>query len=198
MKSMVTLVALASLAAFAVAADIPLTNGDFESSPPGYNSPIPEWHGGGDFNHADTGMSPPPELGLQFGFLGNGTQFGAWQATALVLAAGTTYTFDSWVLVRNNGVLPLGIGYLDEANHPQLLSFVVYGNTYPTWTHVDGVTYTPAPGSTGLGRPLVVGYAGSVAGLHEGDTWFDNAHAAFTPEPAGLLLAALGLLIRRR
>lgn len=194
------LTALLSLtfAGAALATDIPLLNAGFEASPPGYNAPIPDWNGGGDFNHADTGMPAPPELGAQFGFLGNGPVFGAWQATGLTIDAGYTYTFDSWILVRNNGALPLGIGYRDGAGDLHVLATQLYGNTYPEWTHVPGVSYTADALSPGLGFELVVGYAGNPFGLVEGDTWFDNAHASFVPEPTALLLCGFGLLLRRR
>jgi hypothetical protein len=196
-----TLLVLTAASVALAATDIPLVNGDFESSPPGYNNPIPGWNGGGgDFNHADVGIVPPPELGLQFGFLGSGDPWGEWQATAVTLEVGYTYTFDSWLLVRNVGALPLGIGYLDEANAPKVLATVLYGAIYPEWTHVGGVSYTPTAGSPGLGRPLIVGYAGNPFGLHESDTWFDNAHASYAavPEPAALVALALGLLVARR
>lgn len=186
------------LASTALAVDIPLLNADFEASPPGYNAPIPEWNGGGDFNHADTGIPAPPELGAQFGFLGNGPVFGAWQATGVTIEAGYTYSFDSWILVRNNGSLPLGIGYRDGGGDLHVLATQLYGNVYPEWTHVPGVSYSADALSPGLGFELVVGYAGNPFGLVEGDTWFDNAHASYVPEPAGLLILGLGLLLRRR
>lgn len=198
MRSAIATLLCLSLVGTAAAVDIPLLNGDFEQSELGYTAPAPEWNGGADFNHADTGISAPAELGLQFGFLGSGAEWGIWQTTSVNLEEGFTYTLEAWLLVRNNGNVPLAIGYLDDTDTPQVLATAEYGPTYTEWTQVPGVSYTPAGGSEGLGRPLVVGIAGNDFGLAEGDAWFDNLSASYIPEPASLVLLALGALALRR
>lgn len=192
------LVSVFTLVAFAGAADIALSNPGFEDGEAGYHAHAPGWDGNiADYDHSLTGLTTPAELGAKFGFLGSGDPWGGFQRTGVIIQEGYTYTFDSYVLVRNNGALPLGIGYVDAEDAEQVLATELYGNTYTEWTHVDGVSWTATAGSPAIGMELVVGYAGGPSGLNEGDAWFDNAAASVVPEPASLLLLA-GLLVFRR
>jgi len=197
-RLIVSVVSVLTLVAIAGAADIALVNPGFEENDAGYHAHAPGWSGNiADYDHSLTGITPPAELALKFGFLGSGDPWGGFQRTGVTIQEGYTYTFDSYILVRNNGALPLGIGYVDGSDTEQVLATELYGNTYTEWTHVDGVSWTATAGSPAIGMELVVGYAGGSFGLHEGDAWFDNAAASYVPEPASLLLLA-GLLVFRR
>jgi hypothetical protein len=200
---LLALLGCALLVAPAGATVIPLINADMETNfTPPFGHPDGWGPNGGWADHAGFARPNNASLGLYFGFYSAGTTETFGQLTGEIIQPNMEYNFKSWAQGGgdNTGTLPYQIGY--AAIDGDLSSFVALATaTYDlgeAWEETDGVTYTTGAAGPEIGKQLIVRLgAGADGGVS--DIWFDNFSASVVPEPASLVLLALGgLAVARR
>jgi hypothetical protein len=177
-----------------------LYNGDMETQVTGPYSGIDGWGPSGSWaphaNHANGGYDALIH-GDNFGYYSaQGTET-VGQVTSYMFEPETEYTFGGWFTGGGNDVgnVVLQIGYDDAGTFMELDTLEIV--TGADWVEYPGLTYTTGLTGLEIGMPIWVRLGDGVDGPPgDSDIWFDNL--VLTPEPAGLLVLALGALLRRR
>ncbi|MBN2445961.1 MAG: PEP-CTERM sorting domain-containing protein [Phycisphaerae bacterium] len=178
-----------------------LINGDIENNSVEPYGGIDNWGpNGGNAPYANHGTPAPlPGTGDDFGYYSaQGTET-VGQVSSLTFAADTLYEFSGLFTGGGSGFgeVVLQIGYADLETG-DFLALSTLGITVDnTWAAYPGVTYNTGATGEELGQPIWVRLGDGIAGTPgDSDIWFDNL--TLTPEPASLILLALGALVLRR
>ncbi len=206
-----TLVCLALTVALATTGSAQLYNADMELQPGAEFSTLEGWAigaGGGWTDHVEFSAPNNDTLGELFGFYSVDQPQIIGQVSTWTFEAGMTYNFSSWAVGGGADTvsIPYEIGYL-EGGDSVLDNFVLLAQEINDaigrnaeggqWLPMDGVSYTAVAGGPEIGKEIVVRCAGvNQGGGGAGGAWVDNM--SLTPEPASLVLLALGALLRRR
>lgn len=195
-----------AILAIATVAQAQLSNGDMETNPGPMYSAIGDWGPNGAWaSHAAHPAPGNESLGNAFGFMSvgvtdevSGDNEIVGQISSWIFQPNTTYVFSGYVMGGGDavGTAPFQIGYgADVEAGFMLLSSADYA-VDGTWTEYAGVSYTTGAAGPEIGQPIAVRLTSDTI-IGKNDIWFDSL--VLTPEPASVVLLALGgLFLRRR